>query len=227
METHYSSYYEYSMPTDKFTAYYENHLKGDDNLHSFIPATTISKKLDEFISLSPEEQLNSRILWDIPGDINKLNRNIGFTPGAEGHKRLRTKYACALAIRKLRVIEHHQHLIQEKMLKPLVGNRYSSMEYDMRYRSVPKELFDKMRSDVDGVHREIENIRRMDLEDDFRNNIFPALPNEVSKYYWILGLDYTPTSQKVEDSVMGCGAHAFIIGIILFVIWLLAQIMCK
>ena len=59
METHYGSYYEYSMPTDKFTAYYDSHLKGDDKLHTFIPATRISKKLDEFISLSPEEQLEN------------------------------------------------------------------------------------------------------------------------------------------------------------------------
>lgn len=227
METHYGSYYEYSMPTDKFTAYYDSHLKGDDKLHTFIPATIISKKLDEFICLSPEEQLESRILWDIPGEINKLNRNVGFTPGAEGNKRLRTKYACALAIRKLRVIERHQQLIHEHVASPRYGNTYSTTEYNMRFRNVPKELFDKMRWDIDGTHQEIENIRRMDLEDDFRNNVFPHLPNEVSKYYWIMGLDYTPTSKKVEDAAVGCGGHAFIIIIVLFFIFLMAQIMCK
>ena len=100
MEPHYSSYYEYTMPTDKFLAYYNTILKGNDKLHSFIPAMNISKKLDEFVSLSPEKQLDSKLLWDIPRDINKLNRNIGFTPGDEGSKRLRTKYACALAIKE-------------------------------------------------------------------------------------------------------------------------------
>ena len=143
METHYGSYYEYSMPTEKFTAYYESHLKGDDKLHTFIPATNISKKLDEFVGLSPEEQLESRILWDIPGEINKLNRNVGFTSGAEGNKRLSTKYACALAIRKLRVIERHQQLIHEHVTSPRFGNTYSLTEYSMRFRNVPKELFDK------------------------------------------------------------------------------------
>ena len=227
MEPHYSSYYEYTMPTDKFLTYYNTILKGNDKLHSFIPAMNISKKLDEFVSLSPEKQLDSKLLWDIPGDINKLNRNIGFTPGDEGSKRLRTKYACALAIRKLRVIERHQGLIREHVSSPSFGNRYTTTEYNMRYRNVPKELFEKMKWDIDGVHREIENMRRMDLEEDFRNNIFPHLPNEISKYYWIMGLDYTPTGQKVEDAAMGCGSHAFAIGIVLFFIWLMAQIMCK
>ncbi len=227
METHYSSYYEYTMPTKIFLAYYESNLRGDDKLHGFIPAHKISTKLDEFVSLSAEEQRQSRILWDIRGEINKLNRNIGFTPGAEGNKRLLTKYACALAIRKLRVIEKHQETINEQKTKPLYGNSYSSFEYNMRYRNVSKESFDKMRWDIDGTHQEIENIRRMDLEDDFKTNIFPNLPNEVSKYYWIMGLDYTPTCQKVEDAAMGCGAKAIVYGGILFLIWLMAQIMCK
>ena len=224
MKPNYSRYYEYHMPTDKLLAYYNSHLRGNDKLHGFIPATTISKGLDEYVDLPSDEQYKTS-LRGVVTEINKLNRDIFFTSGEDGNVRLKTKYACALSIKQLRIIEYHQKQIREHLPKYNTHHSYYSME--MSYSQVPQEIFDRMRLSIDGIHREIENIKLMNLEDDFIKNAFPLLRDEVSNYYWIMGLDYTPVSQKVEDKAFGCFGHAFVIGIVLFLIWLMAQIMCN
>ena len=223
METHYSSYYEYPMPIEIFVDYFENHLKGNDNLHTLISATSISKRIDDFVDLSEEEQLKSTIIWGLQSEINKLKSSYGFRQGEEGKKRLDTKYACALSIRRMRSIEKHQFLIKEYVSGPRFGNTYTMHEYNNRYKRVPTEVFDKLRVEIDATHADLEKIKRMDLEDDFKNNVLPHLINELSKYYWIMGLDYTPLQQKVEDKSVSCVGNILLRLIPLIIIIALAK----
>ena len=63
-------YYEYPMPTEKVLAYYNEHLKGTSHLHGYLPALSISKKLDAFTELPVEEQHNAKLYEEV-ASINK------------------------------------------------------------------------------------------------------------------------------------------------------------
>jgi hypothetical protein len=54
-----------------------------------------------------------------------------------------------------------------------------------------------------------ERYKKMSISEDFRNGVFKLATGNVSNYWPIFGLDYTPVSQKIEDKAIGCGAQIF------------------
>ena len=222
MESHYNSYFEYKMPIDKMISYYENYLKGHDKLNGHFSSTKLSEQMDLFVSSSQEEQYSKNVK-EFKKNISELYLSEGLDSHIEIRKRLLTKYACILCIHDMRIVEWHQKQIEANIPDIINKLRDSVTSYSSRYTRVPKEYFDKMKLSIDSIHTDIENIKRMNIEDHFVQNAFPLFWNEISQYYWIMGLDYTPVSAKIEENTMGCVGHIITIAIPLLLIVVLAK----
>ena len=98
----------------------------------------------------------------------------------------------------------------------------SSFERELSYKQVPIEYYQKMRSAIDSSHMKFEKFKTMSINDEFRESVFKRVTGEVSNYWTMFGLDYTPVSQKVEDKVIGCGAQALLYAIGILIFWLIA-----
>lgn len=79
-----------------------------------------------------------------------------------------------------------------------------------------------MRSAIDSSHMKFNRFKAMSIDDEFREGIFRKVTNEVSNYWSIFGLDYTPVGQKIEDKAIGCGVQIFLYAIGLLIFWLIA-----
>ena len=94
----------------------------------------------------------------------------------------------------------------------------------MSYRQVPIEYYQKMRSAIDSSHMNFERFKTMSIDEEFREGIFRKVTNEVSNYWTIFGLDYTPISQKIEDKAISYGVQIFLYAIGFLIFWLIAYV---
>lgn len=216
-------YYRYTMPTQAVLDYYNQKLIGKDGLHGFLPAIKISDEIDAFVSLGPKEICNHTLYSQGYDIVNKIRGNVSFQIKDDGYVRLRTKFVCASVYQILCQIEKCQDDIEEH--RPNLANRIggmSSFERELSYKQVPIEYYQKMRSAIDSSHMKFEKFKAMSINDEFRESVFKRVTGEVSNYWTMFGLDYTPVSQKVEDKVIGCGAQALLYAIGILIFWLIA-----
>lgn len=216
-------YYRYTMPTQAVLDYYNQKLIGKDGLHGFLPAIKISDEIDAFVSLGPKEICNHTLYSQGYDIVNKIRGNVSFQIKDDGYVRLRTKFVCASVYQILCQIEKCQDDIEEH--RPNLANRIggmSSFERELSYKQVPIEYYQKMRSAIDSSHMKFEKFKTMSINDEFRESVFKRVTGEVSNYWTMFGLDYTPVSQKVEDKVIGCGAQALLYAIGILIFWLIA-----
>lgn len=216
-------YYRYTMPTRAVLDYYNQKLIGKDGLHGFLPAIKISDEIDAFVSLGPKEICNHTLYSQGYDIVNKIRGNVSFQIKDDGYVRLRTKFVCASVYQILCQIEKCQDDIEEH--RPNLANRIggmSSFERELSYKQVPIEYYQKMRSAIDSSHMKFEKFKAMSINDEFRESVFKRVTGEVSNYWTMFGLDYTPVSQKVEDKVIGCGAQALLYAIGILIFWLIA-----
>lgn len=211
------------MPTKEVLDYYNEHLKGEDGLHSFIPATKISNEIDAFVNLDPIEICKHSLFNQEADIVNKVKGHISFGINDESYIRLRTKFVCASVYQQLCIITKYQNEIEAHRPKrnPLMNN-YSLMAEEMSYNQVPDEYYRNLCIAVDSSHMAFERYKKMSISEDFRNGVFKLATGNVSNYWPIFGLDYTPVSQKIEDKAIGCGAQIFLAAIGIFIFWLIA-----
>lgn len=217
------TYFRYTLPTQAVLDYYNQKLIGKDGLHGFLPAIKISDEIDAFVALGPKE-ICKHTLYNQDYDIvKKIRGHVSFQLKDDGYIRLRTKFVCASVYQILCIIEKCQNDIEEH--RPNFANwrrDLSRIEREMSYKQVPVEYYQKMRSAIDSSHMDFERFRAMSIDEEFRDGIFKKVTNEVSNYWTIFGLDYTPISQKIEDKAIGCGAQIFLYAIGFLIFWLIA-----
>ena len=224
-------YYEYPMPTEKVLAYYNEHLKGTSHLHGYLPALSISKKLDAFTELPVEEQHNAKLYEEV-ASINKLGTWL-----EEGDLRIRTKYACARVVIILRTIEWHQKQIWDKISAAYKKyhvparanlNAFSPDEIDTISRSeYLKEDFERMKSSLYDIHRTLESMKKGKLEEDFSTNVLPMVTHQVSMYYSVFGLDFRSDKEKFGEKAEGCLGEVIVTALLLGGVALLAMIFSR
>ena len=202
-------------PTDKVLAYYNSKLKGESQLQGYLPAISVSDKLDEYITSSIEEQYKAPLFRNADA-IDKLK-----LWSTEGYIRIKTKYACARIIQILREIEWLQNKIQES---PYV---YLSMSPKERANYNTNEVHTEMVKCLDRAHSLYESIKKWQLEDNFVKTVFPLVDNTLSSFYMRFKLDYTPTSQKIKEEAEGCTSEIIITIILLGIVALLAMIFVR
>ena len=219
MLTNYEHYREKEMPIEKLVSFFMTHLKGTEKLHEDVCAINISEEMDKFVSSSFEEQIVTNV-EDFKFKISSITIYGNSLYGEDIKKRLLTKYACIKCIKDIRIIQWHQSLI-----RVFVPNLDALEHYPHKLRAfalsqVPREVFDKMGKSIDEIHGDIEFIEKMLLEEDFTHDIFPLFKWGVHEYYWIFGLDYTTTIQRVKDDAFGCFGEiiGFVIVILIFVL---------
>ena len=216
-------YYRYTLPTQAVLDYYIQELNGKDGLHGFLPAIKISDEIDAFVALGPNEICKHTLYSQNYDIVNKIKGHVSFQTKDDGYIRLRTKYVCASVYQILCEIEKCQDDIERQ--RPNLANwrhNLSSIETETSYKQVPVEYYQKMRSAIDSSHMDFERFRAMSIDEEFRDGIFKKVTNEVSNYWTIFGLDYTPISQKIEDKAIGCGAQIFLYAIGFLIFWLIA-----
>lgn len=208
-------YFRYKMPTQDVLDYYNLKLIGEDGLHGFLPAIKISNEIDAFIALGPKEICKHNLQNDI---TNKVKGRVSFNINDDRYIRLRTKFVCAYVYQILCQIEKCQEDIEEHR------STYFAVNTDIY---VPVEYYQEMRSVIDRSHTEFEMYKAMSIDDDFRKGVFEKVTNEVSNYYRIFGLDYTPISEKIEDKAIGCIIRIFFLIIGIFIFWLIANTIAR
>lgn len=212
------NYYKITMPCEKLINFYMVNLYGKQSDSIYYSASQLSKKLDEFVS-SPKDIQQTTILIDIPNDLKGIIfPNNSTSVYNEDYKLLRTKYSCALIIKKAREIEKLQESIevQADLHSPMIGG-FS------KYIHVPLELFDKMKYEINQAHNLIESLEKKTLLQSFKDDPLECFSNEVSYYYPIFDLDYTPLKEKVGNSVTGCSANIILYGVFFVIFFLLAK----
>lgn len=212
------SYCEINMPTKELVDYYKANLLGQYLLSGVTYAKRICDNLDAFIELSREEQIKFQF-----SGISLIDNSIE-PYNVAAARRLRTKYSCIKIIQCCLKIEDYQKEIFERSKKMVVTP--SGIGYQADYLFASPEVFTNLRSFIDKVHTIIENIKKLDIDDDFKINALKLFEDKVKRYYDIFNLDYKSISKKIENKSTDC--FTTFLGIILFVVLfgLLTKFVC-
>ena len=186
MSNYYKYYSDFPLHIDELIEYYRNNLFGTNKLRGENISLRISDKLDSFINLPSEEQENFSFIFyssDIQNQLIKTHAR-----GLDDEKviHLKTKLACAYLIKFSRIIEKHQKKIWNRAKYLTMG--YSGICYQANYSVVPDSMYEDMYSSIHCINQYLERIKRMKLEEDFRDTFLKEMVHTVSVYSSIFRL---------------------------------------
>ncbi len=208
-------YYEIKMPTQELFDYFNNNLKHSYFLNGVTYAKGVNEKLDAFINLSHDEICNYSF-FDINAKIEDHIEQYNKTAA----KYLRTKSSCAKIIQCSLKIEKYQKEILDRC-KTRTGSGYH-----IDYYFASPDVFKDLRSYIDKTHTIIENLKKRDIDNNFKENALKVFEHKVKDYYGVFNLDYTPIKQKVEEKTMDCGLSVLSFILFVFLFWLLVKCAC-
>ena len=133
---------------------------------------------------------------------------------------LRTKSSCAKIIQCSLKIEKYQKEILDRC-KTRTGSGYH-----IDYYFASPDVFKDLRSYIDKTHTIIENLKKRDIDNNFKENALKVFEHKVKDYYGVFNLDYTPIKQKVEEKTMDCGLSVLSFILFVFLFWLLVKCAC-